>query len=847
MTSNKESSSDTSIVNETSSADTIATDGGIESNATNDGELEDVHHWTIDTTAQTIQMSDQLWGAFFEDINRGADQGLYAELVLNRSFEEALAGWYVDKDLGSDILIRLDSKTPLNDNNLNYVTIDTSDSEGYIYNQGLTSMAFQEKDNYNFSVYLRKNDPNSMVEVALMDQDKTLVSAWSKIDESAQIDETIQNELGTVANGSGFDKYSIVITPDKTLNTGRLVMKIKGNVDIDMVSLMPESTYKQRENGMREDLATLIEQVNPSFFRFPGGCIVEGNSLENAYQWKDTIGDVALRKENENLWGYQQSYGIGFYEYFQYCEDINTEPLPVINVGMACQARTTEFVPLDALQPYIQDALDLIEFANGDTSTVWGSVRAEMGHVEPFNMKYLAIGNEQWGSDYYFRYDKFAKAIREAYPDIKLIFAAGPLEGGTGFDSAWRYASAHIVDLVDEHYYMSPEWFFTNTHRYDDYDRNGPGVFIGEYAAHSGSKQNDLLSALAEAAFMTGIERNADIVKLASYAPLLAFEKKQQWSPDLIWFDNDQSYATPNYYVQKLFSTNRGIAYLQNELTLAEDAASVKSITGAVGIGTWETQAAYKNILITDNETGEILYENSGDSMDGLKINDGDFSTDDGAIVQSSLDTNCFAVVGKKPWTNYTIECDAKKISGNEGFLLMFGVEGTKDFYWWNVGGWGNTQSAIEKSVGGNKSLVGNTKALHIDQGQWYRLKITVQGENITCMLDNTLVHQVKDPLSYDPIYTSAVVDENGDIILKYVNATQSEAKVETQLSNLDADQKMGTKTVLSGKTIISKNSLNHPDEIIPITTKFELDSDQKEIILEPYSLTIIRLTHVSN
>jgi alpha-N-arabinofuranosidase len=376
-------------------------------------------------------------------------------------------------------------------------------------------------------------------------------------------------------SGTGWKKYNADLFSNTTDQKAQLISgsKEKEAVDLDMVSLFPKETWKNRPGGLRADLVQLLADLKPGFVRFPGGCIVEGRELANRYQWKKTVGKVEDRELIINRWNteftnrgtpdYFQSFGLGFYEYFLLSEDIGASPLPILNCGMACQFNTAEVVPTDQLDPYVQDALDLIEFANGSVNTKWGRLRATMGHPSPFNLKMIGVGNEQWGPQYIERFTFFAKAIKQKYPSVQLVNSVGPNPDGELFNFLNDTLRKMNADILDEHYYKSPEWFLQNARRYDNYDRNGPKIFAGEYAAHSvgipnGKTKNNWRSALAEAAFMTGLERNADIVNMASYAPLFAHVDGWQWSPDLIWFDNLQSYGTPNYYVQKMFSTNRG-------------------------------------------------------------------------------------------------------------------------------------------------------------------------------------------------------------------------------------------------------------------------------------------------
>jgi len=394
--------------------------------------------------------------------------------------------------------------------------------------------------------------------------------------------------------GPEWKKFSLELVAAETCLAGRLVIHVAsaGVLDLDMVSLFPADTW----NGMRRDLVEMLRGLRPGFIRFPGGCLVEGDSLENAYRWKDTIGPIEARRTNRNLWGYHQSYGIGFYEYFVLAEALGAEPVPVVNAGMSCQVRGAEICPLEAMDQWIQDALDLIEFANGPATSPWGAVRAALGHPEPFNLKYLGIGNENWGNEYYERFQLFQEAIKESHPQIQLIGCSGTQPDGLWWERAWEWGRTHDVDIVDEHMYRPPEWFLANTDRYDRYDRTGPKVMVGEFAAHP---RNNLEAALAEAAFMTGLERNSDVVIMAAYAPLFNRADMSQWVPDLIWFNKTEAYGTPSYYVQQLFSRNRGDVVLATSLTDEEF---------RIGIGPYkQTYKVLYHVCSYDYETGDII------------------------------------------------------------------------------------------------------------------------------------------------------------------------------------------------------------------------------------------------
>ncbi|MDR1672400.1 MAG: alpha-L-arabinofuranosidase [Bacteroidales bacterium] len=513
---------------------------------------------TVDARKTGATIQPDMYGIFFEDINFGADGGLYAELVKNRSFDftnTPLMGW----SAYGRVEIRNDGG-PF-DRNPHYVRLISEwallTGTGLI-NEGFAGgMGIRKEENYRFTVYARSVDG---------------VSHRLR----AELIDSRNNPAGYVeleVTGKEWKKYHGVITGKTTDAHCRLNVKLltPGITDLEHISLFPIKTWKDRENGMRPDIAQALADLKPGVMRFPGGCIVEGNNLATRYQWKNSVGAVENRPVNENRWNYEfkhkffpdyfQSYGLGFFEFFQLAEDFGAEPLPVISCGFSCQFQKgrEQIVPMDSLQPYIDDALDLIEFANGSATSKWGRIRAEMGHPEPFNMKYLAIGNEQWGPLYHIYLEAFMKQIRPKYPNIKIVGTSGPSASGEEFDRLWPQMKALKVDMVDEHYYMSPQWFLDNAKRYDNYDRKGTKVFAGEYAAHTKpEKKNSFESALAEAAFLTGVERNADVVHLATYAPLLAHVDAWQWNPDLIWFDNLRIVLSVNYFVQQLYSYNKG-------------------------------------------------------------------------------------------------------------------------------------------------------------------------------------------------------------------------------------------------------------------------------------------------
>ncbi len=565
---------------------------------------------TVQVDKPGAAIPSTLFGVFFEDINFAADGGLYPERLKNRSFEfpEPLMGWKKIERSGAKGTLTIEGRDPLSAGNPHYLRFNVeTPGDGFgVTNEGFRGIGVRKGADYTFSIYARSHAAARMtLRIEVVDANGKSLG---------------QTKLSGFTNQWKKQTNTLRASETDTKAQFNIFVEGQGLLDLDLVSFFPKETWKNRANGLRPDLTQLLSELKPGFVRFPGGCIVEGRDLNNRYQWKTTIGDVAERRMIMNRWNvefksrnparaaedYYQSFGLGFYEYFQLCEDIGAEPLPIINCGMACQFNTSELAPLDQLDPYIQDALDLIEFANGSIVTPWGRKRAEMGHPAPFNLKMIGVGNEQWGPQYIERYDIFTRRLKAKYPDIALISGVGPAPQGERFDFLWNKLRELKAEIVDEHYYMPPKWFLDNVNRYDNYPRSGPKVFAGEFAAHitvrgRPDKPNNWEGALAEAAFMTGLERNADLVVMASYAPLLAHVDAWQWSPNLIWFDNLRSFGTPSYYVQKLFSLNRGttiLPVLKNEQKDIFVSSSLDRRTGEVILKVVNIASSSKEITI---------------------------------------------------------------------------------------------------------------------------------------------------------------------------------------------------------------------------------------------------------
>ena len=858
------------------------------------------YNLTIDAGDEIHDISDLLFGIFFEDINFAADGGLYAEMVSNRSFEftalaagDNLYNWNAVN--GAEIKVTQISKDCLNENNPSYLIINnTADSPAGIENKGfLDGMAVKKDAKYNLTFYAKTPSGYSGSVVANLAVNGQVVG-------TATIEKVTD----------GWQKYSAQLTSSVDANQGVTLQVLidKGEVHFDMISLFPEDTYKGRENGMRKDLGQLLEDMQPKFLRFPGGCVIEGYDEMTAYDWKDSIGvgddglplefngkygDVAARTQGVSIWTdlattedqYPSffSYGLGFYEYFLLCEDIGAVGVPVLNCGLYCQMRGKGPVDMNSelFQQYIQDMLDLVEFCRGDKNSTWGKVRASLGHPEPFELKYICIGNENENTDYFERYSAFLDAFNKAkaqnpklYEGLELIYSSGASDathGGNHLPS-YQYAQNELKEMnsnnakdfagaIDQHYYNDPEWFFKNTDYYnpENYKRTveemtdtiyggAIKVFLGEYAA----KSNTLKSALAEAAYMTGLERNGDIVEMAAYAPLFSSGVARHWAPNLIWFDNDTAMGSISYHVQKLFSLNQGTKVIDHSLDGAKIAQ--ESLKGAVGVGTWYTSAKFDNIVITDNKTGEILASDECGLFSKSKWEfptDGEWKIKSGALTNTTTemeysDTGSVAYFGESDWENYTYTVEATKLDGAEGFLIPFAVQGTDNNIFWNIGGWGNTRSAFQRIENNSKTgeILGTITDFTVETGKTYKITIEVKGTRVKGYIDDELIVDYNfGSESEAETYTVVSTDDNGDIIIKFVNTTENAKTVAIDIANADVKSQAIVNQV-AGNSLQDDNVLG-ADESTHLTMKeFTLDgvSAQFNYTIPAYSVTAMRL-----
>ncbi|MFG2556351.1 alpha-L-arabinofuranosidase C-terminal domain-containing protein [Streptomyces sp. NPDC048581] len=786
---------------------------------------------TVAPAAKGAKIDDTMYGVFFEDINRAADGGLYAELVQNRSFEYStddnrsytpLTSWTVD---GTGQVVNDAGR--LGERNRNYLSLGAGSA---VTNAGYnTGIHVEAGKKYDFSVWARAEGGTALT-VTLQDADGTLATARE-----------------VAVKKSGWAKYRATFTATRTSSDGRLTVASAAAAALDMVSLFPRDTYKHQANGLRKDLAEKVAALHPGFLRFPGGCLVNTGSMEDyseasnwqrkrSYQWKDTIGPVEERATNSNFWGYNQSYGLGYYEYFRFAEDIGAMPLPVVPalVTGCGQNKATDDDAL--LKRHIQDALDLIEFAGGPVTSTWGKKRAQMGHPKPFHLTHIGVGNEEnLPVEFMARFKQFRAAIEAKYPDITVVSNSGPDDAGQTFDTAWQLNRQEKVAMVDEHYYNSPQWFLQNNDRYDSYDRGGPKVFLGEYA----SQGNAFKNGLAEAAFMTGLERNADVVKLASYAPLFANEDYVQWRPDLVWFNNHASWNSANYEVQKLFMTNVGDRVVPSTATGTPSLQG--PITGAVGLSTWATTAAYDDVSVTDADGKTLLNDDfSGDAAQWKHTGAGSWSIQDGQYVQSDVAAeNTLVSAGDPTWHDYDLKVKATKKSGKEGFLVAFGVKDTGNYYWWNLGGWNNTQSAVEQAVDGGKGTL-ISKAGSIETGRTYDIQVKVRGRQVTLYLDGQEWGSFKDDKPAEPFRQVVTKDKKtGDLIVKVVNAQSTAARTAIDLGGAKVASKARVTTLTADPNAVNSETAT---PVAPVTSTFSGVDDSFSYTFPANSITFLRI-----
>jgi len=754
-------------------------------------------------------ISPTLYGIFFEDINCSADGGLYAELVRNRNFEDAAKPdhWSVIADPPATVEMSVDSVQPVSPKNPHSLKVSIANPGGGragVANHGFWGMAVAKGQTYDLSLLARGGDGFTGPLMASLESANGVVYAQKTIPLLTPI----------------WKQYRLSLTANATDPQARLALTASrpGTFWLDMVSLFPRQTWKHRPNGLRRDLAEMLAGLKPAFVRFPGGCWVEGDVMSLAYRWKQTVGDPSERRTQPNLWGYQATHGIGYHEYLQMCEDLGAEPLFVINCGMSHK----EVVPLDKMGEFVQDALDAIEYANGPVSSTWGALRAKHGHPAPFNLKYMEIGNENGGTAYHERYALFYDAIKARYPQMHLVA------------NEWSGTPRNRpVEIVDEHYYSTPEFFIANAGKYDSYDRAGRKVYVGEYAVTQGCGQGNLRAAVGEAAFMTGLERNSDVVVMASYAPLFANVSYKKWNPDLIDFDSARAYGIPSYYVQKLFSENCGDVVLP--VTVTAPAAPPPAKSGSIGVGTWRTQAEFKDLKVTRGDE-TLLTCDFAEGTKGWSLHGGDWAAEAGTLQQKALAENVRAFAGDKGWNNYTYTLKARKLGGAEGFLISFLVQDENARAWWNLGGWGNTRHALELD-----GISGHDVPGSIETNRWYDIRIEVKDAHVKCFLDGKLIHDVQWQAT-KPLYAVASHEKRArEVILKVVNVSPVDQETDLRLEGAKISP-TAKAIVLASAKLEDENTLDQPLKVSPVTSTLKDAGAAFRHTFPANSVTVLRL-----
>lgn len=807
---------------------------------------------TVSLDKKGAPVSPSMYGIFFEEINHAGDGGLYAELVQNRAFEDTdipegytvkedriypprlvnhltgnrapedlsfrwyendIPGWSLTQYSGEGSAISLTRENPMNQASPTAlkVTIPENGKAG-IRNSGFWGMNLQKGESYRLRLFAHGSFDGT-VSVRLLGKNDAVLSSY---------------ELPALS--SGWNEIKNVLTPSGTCVEGSLeiLLEGKGTLLFDYVSLFPEDTFHGRENGLRKDIAETLDGLHPAFVRWPGGCIVEGITLSDRVKWKETIGDPAQRPGVYDTWGYRATMGFGYHEFLEFCEDLGADGMYVCNVGLGCQGRVGDACPDSEVDYFVQDALDAIDYALGDGTTKWSAMRVAAGHPEPFPLKYVEIGNENWGPLYEKRYSIFYNAIKARYPELILISNLG-LGGQKRLEK---------VDMLDPHFYVAPEWFFSSATIFDGQQRGDYSIYVGEYAANNNVGSGNLLAALSEAAFLTGAERNGDVVKMMSYAPLLENVNDRVWPANLIWFDSHRVMGRASYYVQKLFAENRPD---YNFPVAFETGAAAPQALGKIGLGSYLTDCEYKDLKVTLPD-GKVV---TPDLSEGWDKKSGVWTESDNVLKCTGADVLKSAIwdAGER-FGDCTIDLKARKISGNEGFIVFFGMEG-EDGYVLNIGGWGNSSTAFQTVHGADMPQIPGNISQNIETGKWYDLKLTVEGSRFSFYLDGEETLTIVRQGDTRRFCVSGYDEKTREMILKFVNASESAFTTKVVLDGAKKVASKGKVTTLSYNDPEAENTLDEPTRIVPVTSSERGFASSFNYTFTPWSTTIIRI-HVN-
>jgi alpha-L-arabinofuranosidase len=811
---------------------------------------------TMDAAKRGAAINPQLYGIFLEEINHAVDGGLYAELIRNRSFEDSrppegytfrngrwrdargfdsgfsrygyttngVPFWSLIQEGAARGSINLETTGGVTEQSAYCARLDVAEPAGGrigIANEGFFGIGMHESAQYSLSLFARRDaEFKGSLRIRLEDANGVPCSDEAKFD-----------KLGT-----RWQPLRALLRATNTNSKARLAILAasKGSVWLDFVSLFPETTWKNRPNGLRPDIAQMIADLKPGFVRFPGGCVVEAGTIETAYDWKLTVGPLTQRAERWGPWNYRRTQGMGLFEYLQFCEDLVAAPLYVGFAGQTCIFRERELVPMDQMGWVRDNFLDVIEYANGGPDSKWGKLRSVAGHAAPFGLKLVEIGNENQGREFAERYRFIYDAMKARYPELTYLA-----------DLSWTSRDSMgdaKFDIEDQHYYNSPRWFQSRFNEYDGRDRKLPPLYLGEVAVTSregGPLRGNLLAALAEGIFLMGCERNADAVQMVSYAPLLAHVEGRTeltgapppWHAQ-IYFDGTRVFGTASYYLWKLFSQNRPSYTIKTDLAFPD--AKPVVVAGQTGVGTWDATAEFKDVRV--ERDGKLLYQSDfSQNAEGWKPDSGQWSTADGAYQQSRRGQG-LSYFGDENWSDYTLTLKARKHSGGEGFLIVFG-RGGPDKYWWNLGGWGNSQHGIEF----NQTPVGRPVRGRIENDRWYDIKIALSGKQIRCYLDNELIHDATAPSSQKFFTIAGHDDATGNVVVKAINI--SDEKISANLKLLGIERVThGSVSVLQSSSLLDNNSLTEPMRVVPRESRLESVSRDFAHEFPARSLTVLQL-----
>ncbi len=808
----------------------------------------------INLQEKGAEVAPSMYGIFFEEINHAGDGGLYAELVKNRSFEELempegyyaegdilhpkevcnhltgevrhgsfrwttepVPGWTLQTGENSSAEMKLTKENPKFQsapNNLK-VTIKDASTPVRLVNGGYWGMNLVKDDSYLLRAILRTSADykGKITALLLSDTDEVLALAPVEVDGS----------------GSWNDVHQ-TLRPSATAAKGKLALEFDGTgtVSLDYVSLFPEKTFRDRPNGLRNDVAEMLNGLHPAFVRWPGGCVVEGISLENRFEWKKTLGDPASRSGEYSTWGYRCSYGFGYHEMLQFCEDINADAMFVCNVGLGCQYRMGDASPESKIAYYLDDCMDAIEYALGDVTTEWGAKRAAQGHPQAFPLKYVEIGNENWGDEYDKRFDIFYKAIKEKYPELILISNHGL--GGTG-----KIAK---TDMIDPHWYVNPEFFFQNTTIFDSHPRGKYDAYVGEYACNADVGGGNMRAALSEAAFISGMERNSDLVKMASYAPLLENRNDRSWAVNLIWLDTDQVLGRSSYYVQQMAAENRPTYNVKSNLTMGTP-QPLEYEAGRFGFGSWNTQVEFKDVKVTEEDGTAVNLD-----LNSVADKKGAWMLENGVLSQASLETPTRYIVDGFSGNRFTLECQVRKVGGHEGFFLYFGLsQDDKKGFVYNVAGCNNQSTDVEFfSDCQTTGVVGDRVSQSLENNKWYDVKLVGTPQKSELYMDGKLIVAYAPETTPLQFFSSGYDEATGELIVKVVNAEAVAYPLSVKLDGVNQVEKTGKVISLSAASDMDENSFEEPTKIYPQESEFKGFGKSFDYTFPPFSYTILRV-----